>query len=194
MWWVRSCEASSTMRISQSYSSKIDRGIRSRTNFSVSSAWYAMTKMSSRGLESNSAVLSSGGYHISRVALYALYAAGMVVVVAGILLRLDGLTSSLWLDEFGTFWVVEGNFATMLERAWVFQGQSPLYYAFPWMSRQVFGDSELALRLPSLLFGCLSVIAVYSSARAIGGSTAGLSAGCPCRRHSTQWTRARTHS
>ena len=98
----------------------------------------------------------------------------MVVVVAGILLRLDGLTSSLWLDEFGTFWVVEGNFVTMLERAWVFQGQSPLYYAFPWMSRQVFGDSELALRLPSLLFGCLSVIAVYSSAGAMGGPTAGL--------------------
>ena len=98
----------------------------------------------------------------------------MVVVVSGILLRLDGLTSSLWLDEFGTYWVVEGDFVTMLERAWAFQGQSPLYYAFPWISRHVFGDSELALRLPSLLFGCLSVLAVYSTGRAIEGSTAGL--------------------
>ena len=90
------------------------------------------------------------------------------------LLRLDGLTSSLWLDEFGTFWVVEGDFRTMLDRSWTFQGQSPLYYALPWASMQVFGESEIALRVPSLLLGCLSLIAVYLCARAIDGPAAGL--------------------
>ena len=98
----------------------------------------------------------------------------MVVVVVGIVLRFDGVTSSLWLDEFGTYWVVEGGFRSMLERSWAFQGQSPLYYAFPWIAVQVFGDSELALRLPSLLFGCLSVVAVYWCAHAIVGPVAGL--------------------
>ena len=62
-----------------------------------------MTKMSSRGLKLNSAVLSSGGYHINRgdpagllgarqmVTRRVLYAAAIVVVVSGIALRLDGL-------------------------------------------------------------------------------------------------------
>ena len=94
--------------------------------------------------------------------------------MAGIFLRLDALTSSLWLDEFGTLWVAEGDFRTMLDRSWAFQGQSPLYYALPWAFMQLFGESEIALRAPSLLLGCLSLIAVYLSARAIAGAAAGL--------------------
>jgi hypothetical protein len=103
----------------------------------------------------------------------AVYAAALVFMV-GIVLRLDALTSSLWLDEFGTLWVAEGSFRTMLDRSWAFQGQSPLYYALPWASMQLFGESEIALRVPSLLLGCLSLIAVYLSARVIEGPTAGL--------------------
>jgi hypothetical protein len=100
--------------------------------------------------------------------------AAAVVFAVGVSLRLDALTASLWLDEFGTFWVVEGDFHTMLGRAWAFQGQSPLYYTLAWGSIQVFGESELALRIPSLLLGSLSLIAVYLCARAIEGPKAGL--------------------
>jgi hypothetical protein len=96
------------------------------------------------------------------------------VFVVGILLRLDAITSGLWLDEFGTLSVVENDFFTMLGRAWAAYAQTPLYHALPWISTRVFGESELALRLPSLLLGCVSLIAVYSAARAVEGPSAGL--------------------
>jgi hypothetical protein len=109
---------------------------------------------------------------VNRHTLYAVAA----VFAIGMILRLDALTSSLWLDEFGTLWIVESDFLRMLERALAAYGQTPLYHTLPWLSLQVFGESELALRAPSLLLGCLSLAAVYSCARAIAGPTAGLCA------------------
>src|SRR4051794_31211778 len=38
----------------------------------------------------------------------------------------------LWLDEYGTLWVVGGSAAEVSERAYQFQGQSPLYYYAAW--------------------------------------------------------------
>ena len=97
-----------------------------------------------------------------------------MVFAVGMFLRLDAVTASLWLDEFGTLSVVDGDFLSMLEKAWAAYAQTPLYHTLPWVSTQVFGESELALRLPSLLLGCLSLSAVYLCARAIEGPAAGL--------------------
>ena len=100
--------------------------------------------------------------------------AAAIVLAIGLFLRLDAFTSSLWIDEFGAFWVAAGDFHTMLDRSWAAYGQTPLYYVLPWVSMQAFGETEAALRLPSLVLGCLSLFAVYSCSRAIGGPTAGL--------------------
>jgi len=97
-----------------------------------------------------------------------------IVLAIGLFLRLDGFNSSLWIDEFGAFWVAGGDFQTMLDRSWAAYGQTPLYYVLPWILMQVFGESEAALRLPSLVLGGLSLIAVYSCSRAIESPTAGL--------------------
>src|SRR6186997_618470 len=75
----------------------------------------------------------------------------VVMVIAGVILRAIGVTRSLWLDEFGTLWVVEGSLAEAVRRTIAFQGQSPLYYVLTWPFPHFFGESELALRLPSLL-------------------------------------------
>ena len=69
--------------------------------------------------------------------------------VAGIAFRLYGLDRSLWLDEFGTLWVVEANFASLIDRVFSFQGQTPFYYTCVWLAIQLFGESEVVLRLPS---------------------------------------------
>jgi hypothetical protein len=97
----------------------------------------------------------------------------LTIVLLGLYLRLDSFAASLWLDEFGTFWVVEGDLATTIRRCWEFQGQSPFYYLLPWMSIHALGESEVALRAPSLVLSGLSVAALYAGARTLAGPGAG---------------------
>jgi len=96
------------------------------------------------------------------------------VFILGVFTRIDSLSTSLWLDEFGTLWVVEGSFTTMLHRTWEFQGQSPFYYSLAWLSVQALGESEIALRTPSLLLSCLTAVMLYVCGRRWSGPGAGL--------------------
>lgn len=93
-------------------------------------------------------------------------------IVVGLLLRLDGINSSLWLDEFGTLWAVEGSLRDTWERALSFHGQSPFYYAIVWGFLQAFGESELSLRSSSLLFGLALWVAMYVGTRDFSGRRA----------------------
>lgn len=97
-----------------------------------------------------------------------------MVFILGVITRVDSLNTSLWLDEFGTFWVVDGSFTTMLRRTWEFQGQTPLYYSLAWLSLHVFGESEIALRAPSLILCCLMAGVLYLCARMLNGRRAGM--------------------
>jgi hypothetical protein len=65
------------------------------------------------------------------------------------------LRSSLWLDETGTYWVIQGGLRQTFHRAVQFGGPSPVYYVIEWAARSVMGRSELVLRLPS--FAALAV-------------------------------------
>jgi uncharacterized membrane protein len=123
---------------------------------------------------------------------FALFGVAFGLLVLGLYLRLDSFAASLWLDEFGTFWVVERNLKTTLLRSWQFQGQSPLYYLLAWISIQAFGESEVALRAPSLVLGFLFVGALWVCARTLAGRRAGWYAGTlgwlivPSVQHSVQ--------
>jgi 4-amino-4-deoxy-L-arabinose transferase-like glycosyltransferase len=86
------------------------------------------------------------------------WAVGSVIVAA---LWLRPIASSLWIDEFGTWWGIKDGAQQAIDRAWTYQGQSPLYYLLVWGTRHVTGDPEWALRLPSLVFALLSVSLVY---------------------------------
>lgn len=69
----------------------------------------------------------------------------LTVITSGILglfLRLYGFSRSLWLDEFGTLWTIDGSFLQVIERSFSFQGQSPFYYSIVWAFVQIFGVSE----------------------------------------------------
>lgn len=60
------------------------------------------------------------------------------------------LTNDLRFDENLTGWVVSGSFLETIERSWIHQGQSPLYFMAIWVWQNVAGSSEIALRLPSM--------------------------------------------
>ena len=96
----------------------------------------------------------------------------MVTAVVIGALWLVPLSSSLWLDELGTWWVVKDGLGDAVHRALTFHGQSPLYYSIVWTARTVGGNSEVVLRLPSLIATAVSVVLLYRLARTLIGQEA----------------------
>jgi mannosyltransferase len=75
------------------------------------------------------------------------------------------IASSLWIDEFGTWWTIEGGASQAVDRAWTYQGQSPFYYLIVWGTRHVLGSSEWALRAPSIVFGTVAIVLLFRLVR-----------------------------
>jgi predicted membrane-bound mannosyltransferase len=94
--------------------------------------------------------------------------------VAGLTFRLYGFNRSLWLDEFGTLWAIEGSFSQMWERANAFQGQSPFYYSLARLFVHLFVESEITLRFLSFILGLSAVYGVYLLGRFLDGRNSGL--------------------
>ena len=70
--------------------------------------------------------------------------------------------SSLWLDEFATHWAAAAPSAgECWERSLNFLANSPFYFFIVRISVLTFGESEFALRLPSVLAGIFSIYLVY---------------------------------
>jgi 4-amino-4-deoxy-L-arabinose transferase-like glycosyltransferase len=78
----------------------------------------------------------------------------------------------LWLDELGTWWVVKDGLRDTVDRAYTFQGQSPLYYLIVWTARTLGGNSEIVLRLPSLVSTVGSAVLLYRLVRRLIGPEA----------------------
>jgi uncharacterized membrane protein len=84
----------------------------------------------------------------------------LLVVATAALLWLPPLDSSLWLDEIDTYFTVkDGVFASIQRNILAHPQCSTLYNAIIALLIGVFGSSEVALRLPSLL--AIIVAAVY---------------------------------
>jgi hypothetical protein len=101
-----------------------------------------------------------------------------IIGILGLVLRLYGMSNSLWLDEFGTLWTVEGDFLQVVRRAFSFQGQSPFYYLTVWACVHLLGISEITLRFPSLVFGIATVYTAYRLASDLYDKRAGVIAAC----------------
>ena len=110
----------------------------------------------------------------STLSIFLVSLTGMI----GLFLRLYGMNNSLWLDEFGTLWTVEGDFLQVVRRAFSFQGQSPFYYLIVWTWVHLLGISEITLRLPSLLFGIGTVYTAYRLAGDLYDKKAGVITAC----------------
>jgi mannosyltransferase len=101
-------------------------------------------------------------------------ALGTVVAAGALVCRLIGFDRSLWIDEFGTLWTTEASLGETWARAIGFHGQSPLYYVLIWPLVHGLGESEVLLRLPSLLAGAATAWVVFRTARTLGTVEAGL--------------------
>jgi uncharacterized membrane protein len=90
--------------------------------------------------------------------------------VAGLMLTalwIRPLPSSLWIDETGTWWVVKDGVRDAIHRSLDVQGESPLYYLMAWITREIAGPHEWALRLPSLVLMIGSAALLFRFARRI---------------------------
>jgi len=76
--------------------------------------------------------------------------AGITALAA--VLRLWQINESLWVDELHTSWCVQGSIFDVAPRA-ADGNQSPLYFWLIWGVTRLLGESELTLRLPSVLAG-----------------------------------------
>ncbi len=100
-----------------------------------------------------------------------LIAVGICVVAAA--LRVVPLGESLWLDELHTAWCAVGPLDEVARRA-ALGNQSPVFFGLEWLLLGLLGDSEFALRLPSLVAGSLLPLAVFLLARRWKADVAGL--------------------
>ncbi|MBI4892767.1 MAG: glycosyltransferase family 39 protein [Acidobacteria bacterium] len=62
------------------------------------------------------------------------------------------ISIGFWTDEAGTWWIIKDGLSNAIVRAEWWSATSPLYYSLVWAWAQIFGFSEISLRLPSLLF------------------------------------------
>lgn len=89
------------------------------------------------------------------------------VLIVGLLCRVPGLFSEpFWYDE-----VTTAAFAQLpLSSIGALAGDThpPLFYLPQWVMAHLFGTSEIALRLPSLFFGVLTVYLIYRLTLALG--------------------------
>ncbi len=73
-----------------------------------------------------------------------------LTILTAAALWLPGAASSLWRDEAITSWIIKDGWAETFRRASDFQEWSGAYFLFMKAWAAVFGQSEAALRLPSL--------------------------------------------
>ena len=107
---------------------------------------------------------------------------GLVIlffVILGGLLRLPHLGESLWYDEmlYATKYLVPS--LSDLWRISLYDAPAPLYRVLMFFWTTLFGEHELALRTPSLLFGIFSILLVYGLAQEYDSRKAAALAVCP---------------
>lgn len=99
----------------------------------------------------------------------------VICVIAFTLLVHQLDEKSLWGDEGYTARTVQGSLQSVVDAvAW--EGYPPIYYVGIWFWRKFAGDSEFALRFPSVIFAVLSVAMLYPLGTRMMNSRVGLTA------------------
>jgi uncharacterized membrane protein len=96
----------------------------------------------------------------------------LYVFIAAFLVRLIGITQSLWLDEATTANVVKRlDYIDIITKFGVTDFHPPLYYLFMKAWTTLFGFSELSMRMPSILFSLAAGWFVYRTALKLSTKT-----------------------
>jgi uncharacterized membrane protein len=88
-----------------------------------------------------------------------------IVLFLSLLLRLISLNQSLWLDEATTALVSQMPVYDFFSKFMPADFHPPLYYLVIHYWTVLFGTSEVVLRLPSVIFGILSIYTIYTIAK-----------------------------
>ncbi len=100
----------------------------------------------------------------------------LLIFAAGLALRLYTIGSeSVWYDEAVSVAVSKLGFVEHLR--WITEvddNNPPLYYTFLHLWVQVFGDSEASIRMPSAIFGSLSILVIYALGKLLFDKKTGL--------------------
>lgn len=97
-----------------------------------------------------------------------------LILIVGLILRLVSLNQSLWLDEATSALAARMSLADLFSKFLPGDFHPPLYYLILKYWTEVFGFSEVALRVPSIIFGILTVYFVYLIGREISNRKTGL--------------------
>ncbi len=97
-----------------------------------------------------------------------------LIVLLGIVLRLLFLNAEgLWLDEGGSVMKANADLKQFMNGREPYVSP-PFYYLLLGSWMKVFGDSEITVRFPSVLFGTLSILMLYRIGKIIFDNAAGL--------------------
>ena len=77
--------------------------------------------------------------------------------------------SPLWLDETVSYWSIAGGFRQIWARS-LDANSFPAYYYILWLTKAVFGDKEIVLRIPSILAMFTATYVFYRCARELFAS------------------------
>ncbi len=98
----------------------------------------------------------------------------LIVFVIAFLFRLISLNQSLWLDESITAKVVrEFGYSQIIPLFSRFDFHPPLYYFFMKFWSSIFGYSEVALRMPSVIFSLAAGYIVYKIGKLVKNEVTG---------------------
>lgn len=90
-----------------------------------------------------------------------------IILFFGLILRLISINQSLWLDEATTALVSKMPIADFFTRFMPADFHPPLYYLIMHYWVSIFGNSEVILRIPSVIFGVLTIYTIYLIAKEI---------------------------
>jgi len=97
------------------------------------------------------------------------------ILLTGLLLRIYRLgAESLWLDEGVTVYYARLGLPEIFSRIASEEFNPPLYYSLIHVWIRLAGDSEFSVRMPSVIFGVLSILMIYKTARLMAGKEVGL--------------------
>ena len=97
------------------------------------------------------------------------------IILIGALLRVYDLgVQSLWTDEAFSVWISNMSLSQIVQTAGAIDQHPPLYYFILHYWITLFGTSEVAVRLPSVLFGVLAIPVIYVLGRRLFKEEVGL--------------------
>jgi len=108
--------------------------------------------------------------------LWSVWVAAAICGAGFLWFRASEMFVGLRTDESLSIWVSSDGIGDTVSRAQQFQGNSPVYFSFLWLWRQLVGDAEVLLRLPSLLAVVATCALAIRFGRELGSTHMGMAA------------------